>query len=174
LVAWIFYFQTGLPPFSTWTNTLIIIQGYLFISRVQFGSNLFIGSDLRVQLIKMWDSHVRRLSWHFIFIFLFSFLSSFFFGFLLHTTRTMDEHRHNILMILILTMAMHQVIVVFSPYFVFKKIIIPFKFQIWRKRNFQIWKKKKILSKQALWLGFQVNLPCFFIFLTKFKLHFSS
>ncbi len=81
LLAWIFYFQTSLPPFSTWTNTLIIIWGYLFISRVQFGSNL------RVQLIKMWDLHVRRLNWHFILFFSFYFSQVFFLAscFVLHT-----------------------------------------------------------------------------------------
>jgi hypothetical protein len=53
-------------------------------------------------------------------------------------------------MVLILTMAMHQVIVVFSTYFVFKKLSFHSSFRFEERETFKSDPKKKNQSKQAL------------------------
>ncbi len=65
-----------------------------------------IGYNLRVQLVKMWDSHVR---WHFIYLYLFHFFISLMFFFLVSCflLHTMDEHRHKMLVVLIFALAMY-------------------------------------------------------------------
>lgn len=63
----------------------------------------------RVQLFKMWDSHVKGLEWHFFSLHFFLAISSYF---LFPATHLMNEHSHNIFVVLIFIMIMHQVIVV--------------------------------------------------------------
>lgn len=70
-----------------------------------------------------------RLTFYLIFIF-FTLFFLFFNTLLDPYFDTMDEHWHKILLVLILTMVMHQVIVVLSTYFIFEISSIAFRFQI--------------------------------------------
>jgi hypothetical protein len=76
-----------------------------------------IGSNLKVQLVKKWYSHVKGKGCPLLLFFFFHF-SCYIFCFLLSlvflvfssTKNTMDECSHKILVVLVFTMAIHQVI----------------------------------------------------------------
>jgi hypothetical protein len=83
---------------------------FFFFGKVQW---VPLGSNLRVPLVKMRESHMRGLNWHFFAPLHFSHV----FFYPLLVKHTMDDHQHKILVVLILTMPMHQVIVFFLFFF---------------------------------------------------------
>ncbi len=121
------------------------------------------GFNLKVQLVKMWDLHVRGLGWHTLEKKKFLFFSCLFIYFL--ANHTIDEHRHKILVVLILIM----------ENLLFKKNIIHFKFQIWKKkiRNYIKTSTTKVLNFWQIQASFLFVIRCNISPCAQFLLAFS-